>query len=149
MGSTPQADVLNNRHYFKADVASAASNAAGARSDIVGPFDQNIRVRALWYVPTQGDMDVSTATSTASYRRLRLHNGGAAYTGTLTASIIGSINLTSSLGSFEARAFGTVSTAITLASGHTMYVSNVTIGAASANGTVLQAGRVIGSYEEI
>jgi len=151
MGSKFQADVPGNRYFISVPVASAASNGANAKQadGVIGPFPWDVRIRAVNYVPTQGDVDVSTATSTASYRQLILYNGGTIGTITATASHIASLNLTSSLASYSSRAFGTVSTAVSMASGEMAYLSQLTKGAAHANGTVLQAGRVSVNYEII
>jgi len=148
MGSQFQSDVPGNRHFYDAPVASAASNGGNSKDFVIGPFPWDVRLRTMQYIPTQGDVDVSTATSSASYRRLSVYNGGTIGTVTATASRVASLNLTVSLASYSSRAM-TVSTAISLASGQALYGSQETVGAAEANGTVLQAGRVSIGYEII
>lgn len=126
-------------------VASVASNGANARLAQFGPFPFDIRLRAGWWQPTGADQD---ATSTASYRRLSVYNGGTAGTATATASRMASLNLTASIASFGTASFAVDST-VTVASGQTLYMSQETVGGAESNGTVLRAGQAQLWYEVI
>ena len=151
MASNFQGDVPGNRYFASAEVGSAASNAANARltePGVIGPFPWDIRLRTMQYIPTQGNAALSTATSSATYRRLSVYNGGTIGTVTATASRIASLNMTVSLASFSSRAM-TVSTAVSLASGEMMYASHETVGGQHANGTILLGGNLAIGYEII
>jgi hypothetical protein len=149
MAEHPQGDIIGNRYYIDGAIASQASNGAGAKEFSLGPFPWNARVRTVNLIPTGADVDLSTATSSASYRQFVLYNGGTAGTVTLTASQIASLDMTTSLASYASRVFGTINTAVSLASGEMMYLSQLTVGADKANGTVVSAGRVTIEYEII
>jgi hypothetical protein len=139
-------DIPGNRFPLPLQTnASAASNGANARLGQVGPFPFDIRLRAGWWSPTGADSD---ATSTASYRRLSVYNGGSAGTGTATASRMASLNLTASQASLGAVAF-VVDSTVTAASGSILYFSQETVGGAESNGTVLRAGQAQLFYEII
>ena len=124
--------------------AAVASDGAGARLSQFGPFPFAIRVRNAWWSPTGADNTVNTA----SYRRLSLYNGGAAGTGTLTASRMASLNLTASQASLGAQDMTAV-TAATAASGVVFYFSQETVGGDHATGTTLAAGQFSVAYEVI
>lgn len=140
-------DIPGNRTHqgIFATHASVASNGANARLGQIGPFERNMRIRGAWWTPIDAD---NGGTSTASYRRLSLYNGGSAGTATATASRIASLNLTASKASLAPVAM-TVDTTVTLAAGAIIYASQETVGAASATNTQLQAGQFALSCEEI
>ena len=120
--------------------ASVASNGANARLGQVGPFEYGIRVTSAWWTPTGADQ---AGTSTASYRRITVINGGVS--GTATA-ILASINLTATRASLAPVAM-TVDTTATVAAGAALVFSQATVGAASATNTQLEAGQLNFSYE--
>jgi len=147
MASTRLGDIPGARFHAPLVVthASAASGGANARLGQFGPFDHDLRVRGAYWTPTGAD---NAGTSTASYRRLSLYNGGASGTVTATASRLASLNLTATRASLGPVAM-TVDTAVTVASGAALYFSQETVGAASATNTQLEAGQFAIAYEVI
>lgn len=137
MGQSFLADIPGN-HFnavlgTMAAIASGGANGRIASLGFVAPA--NLRLLSAWRQNLAADeVTVGTATSSASYRRHLIYNGGAAGTGTSTASIMASSNATASLGSNGARAF-TVDTTVTASAGDILYCSQLTVGAATANGT--------------
>src|SRR6266511_615931 len=121
MASTKLGDVPDARFFFPSvsSYAALTSAAANARLDSLGPFDHNIRVRAVYWQPTGAD---HSATQSASYRRFTLYNGGVSGTVSASASRIASLNASSTVASFGTAAF-TVNTAATVASGQTVFFS--------------------------
>lgn len=134
MGKSRLADIPGN--FFVARLGSSgaiASGAANARLADVGfmaPAD--MKVLSVWKHNLQADeVTKGTATTTSSYRRHTLVNGGAAGTGT---TVLASLNATASAASLGARSFAMVATP-TAAAGDVLYGSHLTVGAATADGT--------------
>lgn len=128
--------------------ASVASNGANARIDgQIGPFGgAGIRVRAAWWTPTGTDQATKgTATTSASYKRLLMVNGGV--TGTAATPVIATWNLTASVASLAPTAHTSIDTTATVASNEIIYFSALTVGAATADGTELRAGQFSCTYE--
>lgn len=149
MAKHPQGNIPNNRNPLPVIThASVASNGANAILGFAGPWPYDVRVRTQYWQPTGADFTVSTATATASYRRIDVYNGGAAGTATATASRIGSLSLQASIASRSTAGF-TIDSTVTVAAGNTLYFSQSTVGGADANGTVLPAGQISGFYEII
>lgn len=143
MASTALGDIPGNRFTIPCMThASFASGGANARVGQAGPFPFPIRVRSAYWTATGAD---NTASSSVSYRRLTLVNGGTAGTGTVVAA---SLNLTATQASLLPRAMtiGAVGVA-TLAAGEVLVASQATVGGADANGTVLAAGQFAIDYE--
>lgn len=81
------------------------------------------------------------ATKTASYRRWTVYNGSTDGTGT---AVLGSLNLSATLASNATRAFTmqTATSLLTVPAGALVAISQTTVGANEANGTVNVAGGV-------
>jgi hypothetical protein len=130
--------------------ASVASNGADAKiAGQIGPFGGNgIRVKAAWWTPTGTDQATKgTATTSASYKRLLMVNGGSA--GTAVSPVIATWNLTASVASLSATAHTSIDSSATVASNEIIYFSALTVGAATADGTELRAGQFAFSYEAL
>lgn len=135
MGSTFQADTPGNRHIANIDVASIASNGAASRFVILNAA-QNIQVLAAKWIPQGADQGANSA----SYRALKLVNGGSAGTAT---TVVASLGFTASLASLSNNAMtGTA----TVASGAQVLFSQNTVGGAHSAGTVVAAGRLQVEY---
>lgn len=148
MSAVGAAMVLGEHPQHFMDNASVASNGANAR---LGQFyvSRDIRVKSAVWMPTGANQaTVGTATTSATYRRLELYNGGTSGTVTATASRIGSLNLTASLASLGSRGF-TIDTTVTAASGSILYFSQSTVGGTDNDGTILAAGSISFVYETI
>lgn len=129
--------------------ASTASNGAGAVIQRFAPFGgAGVRIKEAYWSPTGGDQAThGTASTSASYRRLQVLNGGTA--GTNTTNIIASLNITASIASLGTKAFTSVDTTNTVASNEIVYVSQLTVGGDDNEGTVLRAGSLSLTYELI
>ena len=122
-------------------VASVASNGADAATTLPSwRAPQKVILDSVWWSPDT--VAQATASATASYRQLKIVNGGQGAAGTV---VLGSLNLTASLQSLATRAF-TLSTAPTLAAGDVLIFSHLTVGGAQAEGTVLRAGTLYVQY---
>lgn len=145
MGKTFQGDIPGNRQHDANVVANAsvASGGANGRIGQAGPFAQDIRVQNAWWTPTGAD---SAGSTTASYRRLDLINGGPAGTVTASAARIATLGLTASHASLGPVPM-VVDTTVTLASGSIVYFSQSTVGGTDATNTVLVAGQFALAYE--
>jgi len=120
--------------------ASAASGGASAHYGMwVAPHD--LKIRGVWRT-VDADEDPG-ANGTASYRRLRVLNGGASGTAT---TILASLNQTASQASKGKRAY-TLATSPTAAEGDIIVFDQITVGGAETNGTVLRAGQTHVAYE--
>ena len=124
-------------------VASVASNGAAATARVAFRAPQALVVDSIWWQPNT--VAQATASSDASYRRLTVLNGGQGGAGT---TVIGSLNLTTSLQSMATRAFtlATVPASLKLAAGDTLIFSHATVGGDNAEGTVLRAGTLFVNY---
>ncbi len=124
-------------------VASVASNGAGASARLAFRAPQAVRITHAWWQPDT--VAQATASASASYRRLSLINGGQGLAGT---TVLGSLNLSTSLQSLATRAFTLASTP-TLAAGDTLIFSHASVGGDNAEGTVLRAGTLFVGYRPI
>lgn len=113
--------------------ASLASDGANALiSDIKWVAPYNLQIVSAWAANiSASDVTVGTATSSASYRRVTLITNTAG-TGSGT-NIVASLNATASLASNATRSFTTV--ASTVPAGAIVMASQLTVGAATADGT--------------
>lgn len=118
-------------------IGSAASLASNGASGAILPdlhfvAPYNLRIVSAWAMnQTKSDVTVGTATSSASYRRINLVTNTAG-TGSGT-DIVASLNATASAASLATRAFTTV--ASTVPAGAIVLASQLTVGAATADGT--------------
>jgi hypothetical protein len=114
-------------------VAAIASGGANARPGAVGfVAHHDMRILSAWkHNLSAAEVTVGTATSSASYRRHMIRNGGSAGTAT---TIVASLNATSSAASLGSRAF-TVDSTLTVSRGDVVYYDQITVGAATADGT--------------
>jgi hypothetical protein len=148
MSAIGAAMVLGEHTVAIPHVSYASNSADGRTAQFVAYRD--MKVKSVFWAPLNtAQATKGTATTSASYRRLEMYNGGTAGTVTTSASRIASLNLTASLASSGFRAFDTVNTAVTVAASSLIYFSHSTVGAATADGTELQAGTFIFTYESI
>jgi len=147
MGKTALADIIGNSFCKNFTVASVASDGAGAVVASAAFLAANsLKVKSAWYIPWADAATVGTATTSATYRRLTLRNGGTSGTST---TIVASANLVASVASRGSKGFTTTANN-TLSSGQMLYFSQETIGGADDDdGTVLQAGVLQIEYELI
>lgn len=140
MAGTFLGDIPGARFNLGQPNASVASNGAVGRLIEIGVAPHDCRVQAAWWTPTGADQGTA-----ASYRNVKLINGGTAGTGT---TVVASLALSASAASLTPRAMTTVSSA-TIPAGAMIYASQDTVGGTDATGTVLRAGRFDLSYEVI
>lgn len=114
-------------------VAAIASGGANARPNPVGFVAfHDMRILSVWkHNLSASEVTVGTAVSSASYRRHRILNGGSAGSAT---TILASLNATASAPASGARLFTTDST-LTVSRGDVVYYDQLTVGAATADGT--------------
>lgn len=146
MGRSFLADIPGN--FFVAPLgshASVASNGAGALLvDCAFVAPANLKLLSAWRQVQADEASVGTATTTASYRRVSIVNGGAAGTGTtIMASSNGNGASVASLGT---RAFATTANN-TAAAGDILMASQLTVGGANDDATTLRAGKLWIAYE--
>jgi hypothetical protein len=144
MGKTFLADIPDNyahQVFTNAGVASNGANAVIASAAFVAP--NNLIVNRAWYMPWANAATKGTATTSATYKRINLLNGGTSGTGT---TIIASCNLTASIASRGSKAFATTANN-TVSAGYILYFSALTVGGTSDDGTQLQAGVLEIEYE--
>ena len=149
MGKSILADIPGN--FFVArlgSVAAIASDGANARLQNCFVAPANLKVLSAWKVNLAADeVTVGTATSSASYRRHQIINGGSAGTLSATASyMIASLLATSSVASLGSRAFTTTANN-TVSAGELIYANQLTVGAATADGTDAAACEIQIAYE--
>lgn len=133
----------NNRQNFTWSNASTASNGANAVIARFAPLGHAVRIKQAFWSPTGTDNAThGTATTSATYRRIQLVNGGSL--GTNSTNVLASFNLTVSQASLGTVA-GVVDSTITVASNEVVYMSQLTVGGTDNDGTILQAG--VGSVE--
>lgn len=128
-------------------VAAIASNGANARPGAVGfVAHHDMRLLSVWkHNLSAAEVTVGTATSSASYRRHMIRNGGSAGTAT---TIVASLNATASAASLGSRAFAVDST-LTISRGDVVYYDQITVGAATADGTDAAACGLTAAYQLI
>jgi len=144
MGKTALADVIGNAfqaNFTNAGVASNAANAVVASAAFVAPND--IKVKQAWYIPWANACTKGTATTSATYKRVTLVNGGTSGTGT---TLIASCNITASIASRGSKAFATTASN-TASGGEMLYFSALTVGGTSDDGTELKTGILQIEYE--
>jgi len=125
---------------------SVASNGGNARIGQVGPFSFDVRVKSVVWTPIGSAHTVSTATSTATYRRMSVYNGGTAGTASASSNRLASLDLTDSVPQYGAAAFE-VNDDHVVKAGEIVYFSQETVGGTDANATVLPAGQLQVEYE--
>lgn len=140
--------VLREETVVIPHVSYASNSADGRTAQFIPPRDGRVK-SAFWTPLNTAQATKGTATTSASYRRLEMYNGGTAGTITTSASRIASLNITSSIASSGYRAFQTVDSTITFAASSLLYFSHTTVGAATADGTELQAGSFVFTWESI
>lgn len=147
MAAVGAAMIMNEHRDGPITFASVASNGA---SGVLGAVyvNRDVRVKSAVYVPNANAATQGTATTSASYRRFSIINAGTGGAGT---TVIGSLNMTASLGSFVGRGFTMAATNVaTAASGEVVVLQQATIGGgAQDDGTTLQAGSLVLVYETI
>lgn len=146
MGKSFLADFPGN--FFSAPLgshASVASNGANALLvDCAFVAPANLKLLSAWRQVQADEATVGTATTTATYRRVTILNGGSAGTGTtIMASSNGNGASVASLGT---RSFATTANN-TASQGEILIASQLTVGGTNADATVLQAGKVWIAYE--
>lgn len=145
MGKSVLADTIGN--FFVAhlgSVAAIASDGANARLQNAFVAPANVKVLSVWKANlAANEVTKGTATTSASYRRTRFFNGGSAGTAT---TIVASLNATVSAASLGSRAL-TLTTNNTASTGEILYADQLTVGAATANGTDNAACEIIMAYE--
>lgn len=133
MGDSYLADIPGNR--FVRSLGSSAAIASGGANAVIGQTyfvaEADLKIHSAWKIATANEVTVGTATSSASYRRFNLINGGSAGTGT---TIMASLNNTASTAAGGSKAFATTANN-TMSAGQIGYISQLTVGAATANGT--------------
>ena len=137
MGKTFLADIPGNLFqnvFTAASVASDGANAVVASAAFYAPND--IKLTRAWFVPWANQATVGTATTSATYKRLTICNGGTSGTGT---TLMASCNLTASVASRGSKAFSTTASN-TMSSGEMLYFSQLTVGGTDDDGTILQSG---------
>jgi hypothetical protein len=146
VGKNRLADIPGN--FFVAQLgthAALASNGANAvlpATGFVAPAD--IKILSAWrHVNGAAEATVGTATSSASYRRFTILNGGIDGLGT---TIIASVNNTASAAQWSTRAFTTTANN-TVTQGNIIVASQLTVGAATADGTDAAQGVINIAYE--
>lgn len=135
MGQSALADLPGNHFIMRlGSNAAIASNGANARLADVGMVaPANLKILSVWrHNLAANEVTVGTATSSASYRRHTLVNGGAAGTATVILASLNNTASNASLGS--APQFALVATP-TAAQGDVLYGNQITVGAATADGT--------------
>ena len=141
MGTNYLADIPGNQFVHSlGSTAAVASNGANAVVDgsyCVAP--QPVKVLSVFKVATANEVTAGTAVSSASYRRFQLCNGGSAGTAT---TIMASLNNTASTAAGGSKGFVTTANN-TATTGDILYVSHLTVGAATANGTDAAAGPLL------
>jgi len=144
MGKTYLADVPGNYfhiNFTNASVASNGGNAVIASAAMVAPND--MKVTNAWFIPWADQSTKGTATTSATYKRITLVNGGTSGTGT---AIMASCNLTASVASRGSKAFSTTASN-TMSAGEMFYFSALTVGGTSNDGTTLQSGVLQVEYQ--
>lgn len=133
MGDSYLADIPGNR--FVAGLGSSAAIASNGAPAILGHSyfvaNADLKIHNVWKVASANEATAGTAVSSASYRRFNLLNGGTAGTGT---TIMASLNNTASTAAQGKKAFATTANN-TAAAGAILYLSHLTVGAATADGT--------------
>lgn len=131
------------QYYQRASAAAIASNGADALVGLNLYASANLVIDSVWAVNLTGsDVTKGTATSSASYRRVQLVCNTAA-TGTGT-DIVASLNATASAAAGASRGF-TVA-ASTVPAGGIVLASQLTVGAATGDGTDAAAREYVIAY---
>lgn len=135
MGKDFLADVPGN--HFNAFLGSTAAIASGGGDAILTAAGgwrapANLAVLSVHKTAMGGtEVTKGTATTSASYRRTNLLNGGASGTGTV---IMASLNNTASGAQYGTKAFATTANN-TMSQGEIAIISHLSVGAATADGT--------------
>lgn len=140
MAKTALGDIPGARFPLKGINASVASNGANGRLIELGVAPHDMRIRSAWWTPTGADQGTA-----ASYRNVKLINGGTAGTGTAP---VASLALSASKASLTPASM-VVDSTVTIPAGAMIYASQDTVGGTDATGTVLRAGQFDLAYEVI
>jgi hypothetical protein len=140
MANTALGDIPGARFPLGGANASLASSGANGRLIEIGIAPHDMRVRSAWWTPTGGDQGTA-----ASYRNVKLINGGTAGTGT---AVVASLALSASKASLTPASM-VADSAVTVPAGAMIYASQDTVLGTDATGTVLRAGRFDLAYEVI
>jgi hypothetical protein len=141
------ADAVGN-HYPVNLGSTAAIASGGANGRLINGFvaPANIKILGVWKNNLAADeVTKGTATTSASYRRTMLRNGGTAGTAT---TILASLNAQTSAASLGSRGFTLVTTP-TASQGDILYFDQLTVGAATADGTDAAACNLQAEYQLI
>lgn len=128
------ADAVGNHYNARlGTVVAVASGDANARpTDCSWVAPANGKLVGVWKHGLQAnEVTKGTATTSASFRRHTINNGGSAGTAT---TILASLNATSSQASLGSRGYALAATP-TFSQGDILYASHLTVGAATADGT--------------
>lgn len=146
MGRSFLADIPGN--FFVAQLGSTAAIASNGGDAIltaaafVAPA--NVKILSAWKVALGGtEVTKGTATTSASYRRTNLINGGASGTGT---TIMASLNNTASGAQYGSKAFATTASN-TMSAGEIALISHLSVGAATADGTDMAQSTFYAAYQ--
>lgn len=143
MGKIFLADVPDAKFQKIFTCASVASTADGVVASAGFVCDNDISVQRVWYQPWADTCTTGTATSSATYRRINLCNGGTAGT---TTTIMASCNITASVASRGTKAFATTASN-TASGGEILFFSALTVGGDDDNCSTLQSGVIQLEYE--
>jgi hypothetical protein len=145
MGKDALADISSNHFQMPAvQTTSVASNGANALEGFglwVAPA--NGKLRSAYRVVYANEATVGTATTSASYRRHRIINGGSAGSGT---TIIASLNQTVSQASRTSRAY-TLESTPSFSAGDILLFDQITVGGNNDDATVVAVSSVNVEYE--
>jgi len=143
MGKVFLADIPDAKFHKIFTCASIASDtdAEVASVGFIAPND--LSIQRVWYQPWADQATQGTATTSATYRRFQLCNGGTAGTST---TVIASVNITASIASRGSKAFSTTASN-TASAGEILFFSALTVGGNNDDGTILQSGVLQVEYE--
>ena len=143
MGKVFLADVPDAKFqkiFTCASVASDTDAVVGSTGLVVG---NDLSIQRVWYQPWADQATQGTATTSATYRRINLYNGGTAGT---AVTIMASVNITASIASRGSKAFSTTASN-TASAGEILFFSALTVGGDNDDGTILQSGVLQVEYE--
>ena len=143
MGKSFLADIPANSFQKVYTVESVASNADSVIGSAALVAQANLKLKRAWYIPWVDQGTIGTATTSATYRRIQICNGGTAGTAT---TIMASANIVASIASRGSKAFTTTSNN-TASGGEMIYFSALTVGGNDDDGSTLQSGLIQVEYE--
>lgn len=148
MAKSPMGDISGNVYIANiGSTAALASNGANAILTAANWFraPYNLKILSAWKSVAADDVTKGTATTSASYRRFNILNGSTDGAGTV---IMASLNATASAAANTTRGFATTANN-TVTEGNLVIVSQLTVGAATADGTDAGAGIFGIAYEAL